>query len=91
MTKTTFTADTTGRVTLSYDQDGERVTRDFSCPVGGGYVIEFRRNGSTQQVCRRLSSMGETLYSSSRAGLLDLIRREYRAMRAAQKRAEAAY
>ena len=91
MTKTKITTDAMGSVTISYEHDGRIATRAFSCPVGGGYVVELLLGGDTRQVCRRLSSMGETLYCAGRAGLADLIRREYRAMRAAQKRAEAAY
>lgn len=88
--KASLTTDTIGRVTLSYDSEdfnGEvtRITREFSCPMDGGYVIEFMANGNTQQVCDRLAHMGSTLMCSSRDNLLALIRREYKAKRAAEK------
>lgn len=87
--KAKFSTDQIGRVTLSYDcedWDGEtiRITREFTCPPDGGYVREYR-NGDWKQVCDRLSHMGNTLSVSSRANLLDLIRREYRAMRRDEK------
>ena len=79
------------RVTLSYDEEdicsGEtvRVERVFTCPQDGGYVREYR-DGDWKQVCDRLGSMGSTLSCSSRENLLALIRREYQAMRRAEKR-----
>jgi hypothetical protein len=86
-TKTTINADSTGNVTISYiDIFGERVTREFTCPVAGGYVREGDR-----QVCERLSNMGNTLRCGQRSDLINLIRREYRAMRAAEKREAARY
>lgn len=83
MTKTSITTDWTGRVTISYDDrySGERVTREFSCPVDGGYV----RDQDGKQVCERLCSLGSTLWAS-RAELAAVIRREYRAMRRAEAR-----
>lgn len=87
--KAKFTTDPVGRVILSYDvedYDGvRRVERTFTCPLDGGYVKEYR-NGEWRQVCNRLAHTGNTLTCSSRDKLLDLIRREYRAMRRAEKR-----
>lgn len=88
--KMKITTDEIGRVTISYDSgdrysDGERVTRLFSCPPDGGYVIEWR-NGDWKQVCDRLSGRGSTLSCRSRGALPDLIRREYKAMRCEEKR-----
>lgn len=89
-----FAADQTYRVTLEYDGDdyfGEpkRVSRTFSCPMNGGYVLEFDGR-DWKQVCDRLSSTGSTLHCSSRSNLLAMIRREYKAMRRADKRREVA-
>lgn len=85
--KAKFTTDPAGRVILSYDvedYDGvRRVERVFTCPPDGGYVREYP-NG--KQVCDRLAHTGSTLTCSSRDKLLSLIRREYRAMRRAEKR-----
>ena len=83
--KTKITTDEIGRVEISYDNgawyaDGERVTRLFSCPPDGGYVIEWR-NGEWKQVCDRLAGMGSTLSCRNRDSLPDLIRREYKVMR----------
>lgn len=87
--KTKITTDQIGRVTISYDSDDydgvQRVERTFTCPIDGGYVREYR-NGDWKQVCDRLSHMGNTLSCSSRDKLVAMIRREYRAMRRAEKR-----
>lgn len=83
--KASFSIDTSGHVTLAYDdQDGDRVTREFTAPVGRGYVREWC-NGEWKQVCDRLSSMGSTLMGE-RATLINTIRREYSAMRSAERR-----
>ena len=76
-------------VTLRYyDEDEERVVeRQFYAPLRGGYVRERARNGSDPQVCRELCSMGETLEISANESLLNLIRREWRARRASERRA----
>jgi hypothetical protein len=87
--RTKITADAQGRVTMAYvDWQGERRLRTFVCPANGGYVRETYASGSNPQVCERLSSAGSTLSVSSRSGLLELIRREYRKMRRAEKREE---
>ena len=91
MSKMQITTDIADNVTLSYDEDGERVTREFTCPRGGGYVHEERPNGSIKQVCGELSWSGSTLIAASRETLPELIRREYRAMRSADKREAARY
>ena len=88
--KAKFSTDLMGRVTVAYDMEswtGEtvRVERVFTCPEEGGYVREKMSNGSWEQVCDKLASMGSTLSCSSRDRLLDLIRAEYRAMRRAEK------
>jgi hypothetical protein len=89
--KASLTTDSIGRVTLSYDDfEGTRVSREFSCPPDGGYVIERRGNGEWKQVCERLDSMGVTLMASSRDELPDVIRKAYKAMRNDQKRYAAA-
>lgn len=85
--KAKFATEAGGYVTLSYDGDYDgatRVERTFICPVGGGYVREYR-NGEWKQVCDRLSHMGSTLYCPSRDKLLTMIRGEYQSMRRAEK------
>jgi hypothetical protein len=62
------------------DEYGDPIIREFWVPASGGYVreIDARHPGASgQQVCGMLASRGATL-ESSREGLLDLIRREYR-------------
>lgn len=85
--KTTITSDESGYVTISYDDkyDG-RVTRRFFCPTDGGYVRESDAMHTYPQVCERLANTGSTLMCSSRDQLINLIRREYRAMRREEMR-----
>jgi hypothetical protein len=86
--KTTITSDDQGYITISYDcaYTGERITRTFFCPINGGYVRESLHD--YPQVCEQLAHHGSTLTCSSRGHLIDVIRREYRAMRRAEKREE---
>lgn len=90
--KMRLSIDKVGNVIISYDNgdwysDGERLTREFTCPPDGGYVLE-RRKGNWKRVCDRLSYTGRLLSCRSREALPDLIRREYRAMRR-EERSEA--
>lgn len=89
--KMKLTVNDAGNVTLAYDTEdfmGEiaRVEREFSCPVDGGYVREYNpKTLDWDQVCDRLASRGSTLIASNRVELPNIIRREYRAMRRAEK------
>ena len=90
-----ITIDSAGYVTLEYDDtdyldDTTRVSRVFICPLEGGYVRELI-GGEWKQVCDKLARMGSTLSCSSRERLAALIRREYGAMRRAEKRAMAEF
>ncbi|SOE50916.1 hypothetical protein SAMN05446935_0353 [Burkholderia sp. YR290] len=85
-----FTTDTVGLVTLAYDRidfddSVQRIERTFSCPLHGGYITEKQPDGSWKQICTQLGRMGNTLTCQSRDRLADKIRREYRAMRRAEK------
>lgn len=73
-----------GHVRLEYPDGDETVTREFFCPLAGGYVREWRPGGPHNQVCDGLGNRGSTLVSTPDA-LAEDIRREYRAMRRAQK------
>ncbi|WP_297501013.1 hypothetical protein [Ferrovum sp.] len=89
--KAKFTTDPAGHVSLEYDDtdyDGvtRRITRVFLAPLSGGYVREYLEHGKSSQVCERLSSTGITLSVTSREKLLDLIRKEYRAMCRSEKK-----
>lgn len=70
------------RVMAQFDDiSGDRIEVEFHAPAEGGYV----RAGS-QQVCEKLGTRGSTLMWSGKALLIDLIRREYRAMRRAESK-----
>ena len=85
--KTTITTTDHGHVNIEFDtMDGRRRSMQISCPTTGGYVYEIRPDGSTTQVCEKLAGSGSTLTAKSRADLPDLVRREYRRMRRAEKR-----
>jgi hypothetical protein len=83
--KAKFTTNSARHVTLEYDvidhAGTRRVTRVFWAPSQGGYVREYDKNSCSSQVCERLSSTGVTLSVTREEKLLDLIRKEYRAMR----------
>lgn len=81
--RTSITQDRQGYVALSYDDPviDDRVTMTFFCPPDGGYVRLWTQDGRHPQVCDRLATRGSTLMAPSRDALLDIIRREYRAMR----------
>lgn len=87
--RTTITSDAgyPNRCTIRYeDEAGQLVERDFFAPAEGGYVREDWRN--PRQVCERLQGGGATLvWSPERDGTLaSLVRREWRARRAAERR-----
>jgi hypothetical protein len=64
---------------------GERVTTQYFAPACGGYVrINDHRN--YPQVCDGLQSTGSTLSWGGGLPFANLIRREFRAGRAAEKR-----
>lgn len=87
--RATIRTDAQGNVTISYDDadSGERITTTYFVPMNGGYVRVRDDRQQYPQVCERLSGGGSTLMCSSRGKLAEVIRREYRAMRRAEKRA----
>ena len=90
-----FTAYGDRKVVAEYDYDDpimgtERVSRAFGCRSDlGSYAHEIMRSGETRPICEGLSRRGNTLMVSAGEKLIDVIRREYRAMVRAE-RAEAA-
>lgn len=88
MAKTVITAHDERHVTISFDDAtwGERVTMEIWAPIPreGGYSY-VRYNGD-RQLCAGLSGAGSTLSYKDGTQLIDLVRREYRAMRASEKR-----
>lgn len=81
--RTTITQSENGRwVTITYkNKHDDIVTRTFVVASDGGYVREVGDNHTYTQVCKKLSTHGETLYLATGSRLIDLIRREYRVMR----------
>jgi len=98
--KTTITTLDNGDVRISYDDpdsfdfdtnEPTRVTREFTVASSGGYVYEYLPRGERTQVCGHLGYRGNTLTATSDgAALASVIRREYRALRARQRRDAAA-
>lgn len=93
MAKTTITAHDDRHVTLAFDDllSGERITMDIWAPVpreGGSTYIRY--NGD-KQLCYGLSSTGSTMSYTDGGKLVDIVRREYRAMRRTEKREAARY
>jgi len=73
-------------VMVEYDDaiNGERRIREFMAPSAGGYVHEWLA-GEWKQVCDGLAFRGSTLFLHKNCSLLEMIRREYRAMRRNEK------
>jgi len=91
--KTKITSTDDNRCTIEYDcaETGERIVLELWTPIAGGYVYEIDEDhpgtlGS--QVCDLLGTMGNTLYRSYSRKLVEIIRREYRAMRRDEARRE---
>lgn len=82
--RTKITADGSRFCTIKFEcaHTGEMRTIVASAPHDGGYV----RDQSGNQLCEHLCSMGSTLTWNGRGTVADLIRREYRRMRAAEAR-----
>lgn len=90
--RTTIKSDTDNRCTLRYrdEHTGETITRDFFTVVEGGYVLEDWQRA--REVCEELSDRGATLIwrpTTKTPTLAVVIRREYRAMRRAERREQA--
>lgn len=87
-TRTKITTESNGDVCIVYVDDCDEVCeRTFFVPImtGGGYIRERDEAGRYPQVCEQLRRCGSTLMST-RDALADTIRREYRRMRAAERR-----
>ena len=85
--RTIITVKSLSCVRISYDadicsieSDTTRITREFSSPAHGGYVIERLPNGKFTYVCRALAHHGWALYCGN-TPLINIIRCEYYAMR----------
>lgn len=87
MSRTTITARDDRHVTITFvNWNDEPVTMEIwaPTPAAGGYTYVRLGDG---QLCERLSTRGVTLMYYAGTKLVDIVRREYKAMRAAEKRA----
>jgi hypothetical protein len=93
MTRTKITAHDDRRVTIAYTSliDGETVQLDIWAPQPGPSGSSYVRFNGNRQLCAGLSSGGHTLSYREGTRLVDLVRKEYRAMRADEKREAARY
>jgi len=93
MTKTRITAQDERHVTITFttlDTDQE-VKMDIWAPIPSEGNFSYVRYNGDRQLCAGLSSRGSTLTYAYGAKLVDLVRREYRSMRAAEERDLARY
>ena len=88
--KTTIKARSNHRVFISFENPrhlDEMVELEIWAPSTGGYV-RYETPRGDKQLCARLAPGGETLFWDGTYPLIDLVRREYKAMCAAQKAAQ---
>lgn len=88
MSTTTITIQDENRCTITYQDalTGRTVTLELFAPRKGGFV-RLEAPGHPQ-VCQRLASTGEALtWRPADGPLCDLVRKHYRAMRRAERRA----
>ena len=88
MTKTTIRANSPRSVTLTFlsaDTD-ETVRMQIWAPTPGPSGMSYVRFDSDRQLCAGLSAHGQTLSYHAGTDLVDLVRRQYRAMRATERR-----
>jgi len=86
--KAKFTAADDRHVSLEYEcaATGARLTRMFFCFSGRSSVREeVGPHGKNRLVCDRLGSYGEMLTMNGNEPLVAVIRREYQAMRRAER------
>ena len=88
MTKTTITANSDLSVTLKFISavSDEMVTMEIWAPAPGASGQSYIRYNGDKQLCNGLSGSGETLSYQAGTQLVDLVRSQYRAMRAAERR-----
>ena len=85
--KTKFSVNSDGTVTIQYQRkiDHDICVRTFMAQPERGYVRE-QFGSDWHQTCYKMMPYGATLTCDKRADLIDVIRREYRAMRRAELR-----
>lgn len=92
MNRTKITEHDDRRVTITFmdRRRDQMVTMEIwaaSPPPSGWSYVRYSDGSGDRQLCDRLSSQGSTLTYYEGTKLVDLVRREYRAMRSAEKRA----
>jgi len=86
MKRTKFTAHDVNVVAIEYVNElGNSEWREFRAPRFGGYVWEVYPSGRRYQLCRGLVNSGVPLEWDGDRPLVDIIRREYRRMRRAER------
>ncbi len=93
MTKATITAQDDRHVYLRFESSdtGDMIEMEIWAPIPGASGWSYVRYNGDKQLCNGLASMGETLSYKDGTRLIDLVRREYKAMRAAERRDAARY
>ncbi len=88
MSKTQITAQDDRHVTITFTDllSDEQITMEIWAPVPKEGGCSYVRYNGDKQLCDKLSSRGSTLMYRDGTKLVDLVRREYNAMRAADKR-----
>jgi hypothetical protein len=85
-TRARFVSHDDNSCTVTYHDGLDTITHELWAPRSGGYVVDAS-TPERRQVCERLRRLGVTLTWSPASGpLVDLARREYRAMRRAEAR-----
>lgn len=85
--KTTIKQTTYATVELSYtDMFGDDVSLEITARIGGYVYATSKDSARRFQLCEGLQSTGNTLVWDGEKALADLIRAEYRKMRAIEKR-----
>ena len=89
MTKTKITAHSARSVTLSFTDlvTDQLTTMEIWAPTTTAGGQSYIRYNGDKQLCNGLSSRGETLSYRDGTQLVDLVRQQYRSMRAAERRA----
>lgn len=88
MTKTTIRAVSDRNVKIAFDDSvtGERIEMDIWAPMPADGASTYVRYNGDRQLCVGLNGSGSTLMYRDGTKLVDLVRREYRAMRRAEQR-----
>ena len=89
MNRTKITAHSDRSVTLTFTDAiwGGEVCMEIWAPTPGPSGMSYVRFNGEKQLCNGLSSGGETLTLYEGKKLVDLVRQQYRSMRAAERRA----